>query len=60
MHHYTFDTSRERTAALTRGLTYETQLDVNHNVEKDLSWWIEEADRYNGRPLQIMHWDLTV
>ena len=29
-------------------------------METDLIWWTEEAGRYNGRPLQIAHWDLTV
>lgn len=49
---------RERTAALKRGLVYETQVEVNHNMETDLIWWIEETGKYNGRP--ITHWDLTM
>jgi len=44
---------------LKRGLVYETQLEVNHNMETDLIWCIE-AGKYNGRPLQITHWDLTI
>ena len=29
-------------------------------MELDLIWWIEEAGRYNGTPLQIVHLNLTV
>ena len=56
LHHYTSDTSRER--ARTRPSerachTTQTQMEVNHDMEADLTWWIEEMGRYNGRPLQI-------
>ena len=51
---------RARARTLRKGLAYETQLKVSYGMETDLIWCIEEAGRYNGRPIQIMHWDLTV
>ena len=51
---------RARARPLKKGLAYEIQLEVSHGMETDLIWWIEEAGRYNGRPLQTAHWDLTV
>ena len=51
---------RARARALRKGLAYEAQLDVTRGMETDLGWWTEETRKYNGRPLQITHWDLTV
>ena len=51
---------RARARALRKGLAYEAQLDVTHGMETDLAWWTQEMGQYNGRPLQIAYWDLTV
>ena len=51
---------RAKTQALRRGLPYEAQLDVTRRMKMDLSWWIEEAAKHNGRTIQITHWDLTI
>ena len=57
--HFTY-LERARARALRKGLAYKTRLEVSHGMEIDLIRWIQEAGRYNGTPLQIVHLDLTV
>lgn len=51
---------RARSLALQQGLTYESIIEVNQEMEPDLDWWIHQAQLHNGRPLQILHCDLTI
>ena len=33
---------------------------ISTHVKLDLQWWVEQSQIHNGRPLQIMQWDLTI
>ena len=51
---------RTRSLALQMGLTYKSIIEVDQEMEPDLDWWIHQAQLHNARPLQILHWDLTI
>ena len=51
---------REKLMALSRNSSYEQRLQINSQMFNDLTWWIEEAESHNGRPLQINTWDLSI
>ena len=46
--------------ALRSGNTYEADLEIDPNMESDLRWWLNNSCQHNGRPLQIVQWDLTI
>ena len=33
---------------------------LNVGMIQDLEWWISSAASFNGRPLQVSKWDLTI
>ena len=51
---------RTKTHYLSRGIAFDDLVPLNEDIQSDLKWWIQEANSYNGRPLQITHWDLTI
>ena len=51
---------RAKSRALYRGLTYETEIELDPNIKSDLTWWLNSSSYHNGRPLQIIQWDLTI
>ena len=42
------------------GCSYNDTVPISKDIQSDLRWWIQEASSYNGQPLQITQWDLTV
>ena len=40
--------------------TYKADLEIDSNMESDLRWWLNNSCQHNGRPLQIVQWDLTI
>ena len=50
---------RTKTHYLSRGVAFDNLVLLNEGIQSDLKWWIQEANSYSGRPLQITHWDLT-
>ena len=48
-----------RSRALQSGHKYEADMELDPNMESDLEWWLSNSSQHNGRPLQIMQWDLT-
>ena len=51
---------RTKSYYLNCGFYFDNPVPLNKDVQSDLRWWIQEASSYNGRPLQISHWDLTI
>ena len=51
---------RTKTHYLSRGVAFDDLVPLNEDIQSDLKWWIQEANSYKGRPLQITHWDLTI
>ena len=49
-----------KTKALKEGCSYDSQVSVNSDMRLDLTWWVDNANHHNGRPLQITHWDCTI
>ena len=39
---------------------YESEVRLDNGMLQDLEWWINSAASFNGRPLQIPNWDLTI
>ena len=44
----------------SHGVAFDDLVPLNEDIQSDLKWWIQEASSYNGQPLQITHWDLTI
>ena len=51
---------RAKSNALREGLGYDSVIQINQGMEHDLSWWFNQSHLFNGRPLQIPHWDLVI
>ena len=49
-----------KTFYLNRGHSYDDTVPISEDIQSDLRWWIQEASSYNGRPLQITQWNLTI
>ena len=45
---------------LSCGYSFDDAVPLYKDIQSDLRWWIQVASSYNGRPLQISHWDLTI
>jgi len=45
---------------LRQGYSFDHMMPISHGIKEDLSWWVTQAGSYNGRPLQITHWDVTI
>ena len=51
---------REKLLAVKRDPSYESMITITPRMMSDLRWWIETAHSHNGRPLQILKWDITI
>lgn len=51
---------RTKSYYLNQGFSFDDPVTLNEDIQSDLRSWIQEASSYNGRPLQISHWDLTI
>ena len=51
---------RSKTLYLRKGYSYDQTIPIHHSVRSDLYWWTEQVNSFNGRPLQIPSWDLTL
>ena len=49
-----------KTHYLSCGVAFDDIVPLNEDIQSDLKWWIQEANSYNGRPLQMTHWNLTI
>jgi len=57
--HYRY-LERTKTFYLSHGFSFDSSVPMNKDIQSDLKWWIQEASSYNGRPLQITQWNLTI
>ena len=51
---------RTKSFYLRQGWSFNDMVPVFPSMKSDLSWWIDKVRSFNGRPLQISCWDLTV
>ena len=51
---------RTKSFYLRQGWSFDDMVPVSPSMKSDLSWWIDKVRSFNGRPLQISCWDLTV
>ena len=51
---------RTKMVFLSRGYSFDNLIPMNKDIQSDLRWWLQEASSYNGRPLLISQWGLTV
>lgn len=48
---------KANSSALRHGLPYQAEVEVSQEM-MDLNWWVNEANHYNGRSMEIHQWDL--
>ena len=51
---------RTKIQAARQDPTYTSMIHISTHIKLDLQWWVEQSQTHNGRPLQIMQWDLTI
>ena len=51
---------RAKRRALQRQEGYESQVSLDRETRQDIQWWTKAVTSFNGRPLQISSWDLTI
>ena len=57
---YYCNLERARSKALHSGLTYESEIVLDHPMRADMEWWATQCSQHNSRPLQIPHWNLMI
>ena len=51
---------RAKITALRHSHNYNTVVTISDNMRQDLTWWLQELPRHNGRSMQIMQWDMVI
>ena len=51
---------RAKITALRHSHNYNTVVTTSDNMRQDLTWWLQELPRHNGRSMQIMQWDMVI
>ena len=51
---------RTKSFYLRQGWSFDDMVPVSPSMKSYLSWWIDKVRSFNGRPLQISCWNLTV
>ena len=51
---------RTKITALRHSHNYNTLVTTSDNMRQDLTWWLQELPRHNGRSMQIMEWDMVI
>jgi len=51
---------RIKTLYLWRIFSYDQAIPIHHSVKLDLCWWTEQIKSFNGHPLQISGWNVTL
>ena len=58
LHYRAVDRAKRR--ALQRQEGYKSRISLDRETRQDLQWWTKAVTSFNGRPLQISSWDLTI
>ena len=51
---------RAKIMALRHSHNYNTVVTTSDNTRQDLTCWLQELPRHNGRSMQIMQWDIVI
>ena len=57
--HYRY-LERAKIMALRHSHNYNTVVTTSDNMRQDLTWWLQELTRHNGRSMQILQWDMVI
>ena len=51
---------RAKITALRHNPSYNTVVTTSDEMRKELTWWLQQLPRHNGRSMQVTHWDMVI